>query len=274
MQTALVTGTSSGLGRGVAAQLHSLGWEVLGTVRDPSASAGLAFDTVQLDVTDDDGVAELGERIMSKWGHLDVLVNNAGRLLNGPIEELRPSELREQLNVNVVGAAALTRALLPALRAAGGTVIQVSSIAGQIGFSLFGAYNAAKFALEGLSEALSAEVNDQGVRVVLIEPSAFRTAISSKGAFVGDRGATGHYAEGWREQDEWHEWLNTEASPDAGACVDAIVAAATRGDVPMRVAVGERTADRIREHARLVLAQMDESELFLRSAAQGAPPRD
>ena len=265
MPCALVTGTSSGLGRSVAERLVDLDWQVIGTVRDTSVADELPFETVALDVTDEQAVTSLGHTVMSRWGQLDALVNNAGALLNGPVEELRAHELVRQLDVNVVGAASLTRAMLPALRAAQGAVIQVSSVAGQIGYSLFGAYNASKFALEGLSEALAREVDSQGVRVVLIEPSEFRTSISSKGAYVADRGSSGVYVDAWREQDEWTDWMRSDSAPDPAACVDAIVGAVVRHDAPQRIAVGDQTAEAVREHAREVIAQMDASEAFLRS---------
>ena len=265
MPHVVVTGTSSGLGRGVAEALLALGWEVLGTVRDPSTATALPFETVTLDVTDAEAVAAFGLKVQDRWGSLDALVNNAGHLLNGPVEELSADELRHQLDVNVVGASIVTRAMLPCLREVQGAVIQVSSIAGQMGFSLFGAYNASKFGLEGLSEALADEVADFGVRVVLIEPTAFRTEIAAKGAYVEDRGASGHYRQEWQDQDEWTEWMRTDDPPDAQACVEAIVGAVIRTDAPARIAVGESTAQRIREHAREVIAQMVASEAFLRS---------
>ena len=265
MPRVLITGTSSGLGRGVAQGLLERGWDVLGTVRDTAKSAAVPFETVALDVTDEDAVSLLGREILSRWGRLDALVNNAGHLINGPVEELRAEELLRQLDVNIVGAASLTRAMLPALRAGRGVVVQVSSVAGQIGYPLFGAYNASKFGLEGLTEALAEEVAAQGVRVVLVEPSEFRTDISSKGAYVADRGASGVYTEQWREQDEWTDWMRSDSAPDPVACIDAIVGAVVREDAPMRIAVGDGTAGAVREHAREVIAQMDASEAFLRS---------
>ncbi|MCZ3389641.1 MAG: SDR family NAD(P)-dependent oxidoreductase [Actinomycetia bacterium] len=265
MPQVLITGTSSGLGRGVAVRLDALGWEVLGTVRDTSTAPELSFETVALDVTDEVAVAALGREVLSRWGRLDALVNNAGHLLYGPVEELGANELRRQLDVNVVGAAAVTRAMLPALRAGRGAVVQVSSVAGQVGYPLFSAYCASKFGLEGLSEALAQEVVAQGIRVVLVEPSEFRTDISSKGSAIADRGASAVYADQWQEQDEWTEWMRSDAAPDAAVCVDAIVGAVTRSDAPPRIAVGEQTAEAVRQHARAIIAQMDASEAFLRS---------
>jgi len=263
MPCAVVTGASSGLGHGVAERLVELGWDVIGTVRDPSRVRDVTFETVTLDVTDFGAVEELGSHVRKVWGRLDALVNNAGLLVNGPVEELAAEELRRQLDVNVVGPSALTRAMLPMLREARGVVVQVSSVAGQIGFPLMGAYNASKFALEGLSEALARETSDQGVRVVLVEPSSFRTEIAREGSLVADRGSSGHYIDAWREHDEWVAWMRSDEAPDASTCVHAIVAAVTRADAPTRVAVGEHTASDIRRHALEVIAQVDESADFL-----------
>lgn len=261
-RTALVTGTSSGLGRGVAERLVALGWDVLGTVRGDGA--GLPFDTVRCDVTDDDAVARLGQQVLERWGRLDALVNNAGVALTGPVEELAPPELRRHLDVNLVAPLALARACLPALRAAGGVIVQVSSVAGYSGSELFSPYNASKFGLEGASEALAAEVSGQGVRVVLVEPGPFRTEIGPKGTQVAAKGSTGLYESEWRETDDWLEW-HASASPDADACISAIVGAVTRPDAPFRIPVGEGIADELRRKGEEMVAQADVAEEFLRS---------
>jgi NAD(P)-dependent dehydrogenase (short-subunit alcohol dehydrogenase family) len=262
MRTAIVTGTSSGLGRGVAERLVDLGWEVLGTVR--GEVSGLPFETVRCDVTDDDAVARLGREVMERWGRLDALVNNAGVSLTGPVEELAPGELRRHLDVNLVGPLALVRACLPALRAARGVVVQVTSVSGYSGSEMFSAYNASKFGLEGASEALAIEIIDQGVRVVLVEPGPFRTEIGPKGTQVAAKGSVELYEKAWRETDEWIAWHTTE-SPDADACINAIVGAVTRPDAPFRIPVGEGIADELRQKGKQMIKQAAASEAFLES---------
>jgi len=261
-RTAIVTGTSSGLGRGVAERLASLGWDVLGTVRDDGA--GLPFETVRCDVTDDDAVARLGQLVLERWGRLDALVNNAGVSLTGPVEELAPEELRRHLDVNLIAPLALVRACLPALRAALGVVVQVSSVSGYSASELFAAYSASKFGLEGASEALAIEVAGQGVRIVLVEPGAFRTEIGPKGSQAAAKGSTGLYETFWRETDEWLDW-HASASPDADRCIAAIVAAATRPDAPFRIPVGTGIADELRRKGEEMMAQADAAEAFLDS---------
>jgi NAD(P)-dependent dehydrogenase (short-subunit alcohol dehydrogenase family) len=261
-RTALVTGTSSGLGRGTAERLVSLGWDVLGTVRSPTDD--VSFETVQLDVTDDAAVEALGRTIVDRWGRLDALVNNAGYALLGPVEELSAPEILDQLHVNTVAPMQLARACLPALRAAEGVVVQVSSVSGYSASPLFGAYNASKFGLEGASEALAREVQPHGVRVVLVEPGPFRTPITQgRRTRAAAHRSTGLYEEAWQGVEQWTAWHYAE-SPDASVAVDAIVAAATRPDAPFRVPVGEGIGDRLRERGEQLVAQAAEAEAFLR----------
>lgn len=260
-RTALVTGTSSGLGRGTAERLVSLGWDVIGTVRSPVDD--VSFETVHLDVTDDAAVEALGRTIVDRWGRLDALVNNAGYGLLGPIEELTAAELLDQLHVNTVAPLWLTRACLPALRAAAGVVVQVSSVSGYSPSPLFGAYNASKFGLEGASEALAQEVQPQGVRVVLVEPGPFRTNITqARHGRVAAAQSTGLYDEGWAGVEQWAAWHYTE-SPDMSVAVDAIVAAATRPDAPFRVPVGDGIVERLRQRGERLLAEAAEADAFL-----------
>ena len=264
MPSALITGAASGLGRGVAEQLTALGWDVLGTVLEESHGVGLGFETIVVDVTDDAAVADLRALVGARWGGLDALVNCAGIAMSGPWEELTPAELRRQLDVNLVGAMAVTGACLPALRAAQGVVVQVSSVSGQAGDPLMGPYNASKFGLEGASEALRAEMRPFGVRVVIVEPGPFRTAIAHASPQAAAKDATGVYAEGWRGVDEWLSW-HQEASADPRQCVDAIVGAVTRPDAPVRIPVGEGIADVVRRHAAKLIASADAAEEFLRT---------
>lgn len=207
--TALVTGTSSGLGRRTAERLTEAGWRVLGTLREEVP--GLPFETVRCDVTDDHAVQALGREVLERWGRLDALVNNAGAALVGPVEELTPDEMRWQLDVNLVAPLALVRACLPALRPAGGVVVQVSSVSGVVSDGLFSMYNASKRGLEGASEALAQEVAPHGVRVVIVEPGAFNTGIASRGRQAAARGTTGLYAAGWQDLDAWRSWHGSEA---------------------------------------------------------------
>ena len=245
MPSAVITGTSSGFGRAVAQRLHDLGWDVLGTVLSDAEAEGLPWATALIDVTDDAAVETLRDLV---GGSLDALVNNAGIAMAGPWEELTSRELRRILDVNVVGAMAVTRACLPALRAARGVVVNLSSVSGQAGDPLMGPYNASKFALEGASEALRAELKPHGVRVHLVEPGPFRTPISQAIQTAEHRGSSDAYAEAWDGVDHWLDWHGT-SSADPQRCVDAIVGAVLRDDAPFRIPVGDGISDVVRRHA-------------------------
>jgi NAD(P)-dependent dehydrogenase (short-subunit alcohol dehydrogenase family) len=180
---ALVTGASTGIGRACALHLAGLGFHVLAGVRDP-ADAPDGLEPLRLDVTSEADVAAAAERV---GGELRVLVNNAGIAVNGPIEVLPVEEWRRQFEVNLIGQVAITRALLPALVRARGSVVNMSSISGRVASPVIGPYAASKFALEAFNDSLRREVAGLGVRVVCIEPGAIATPVWGKSAAAGDR---------------------------------------------------------------------------------------
>lgn len=181
MKSVLVTGAGRGIGRATALRLAASGWHVHAGVRKiedgdalvaaADGSSGL-ITPLQLDITDDDAVAALSAKFA---GGLDGLVNNAGIVIDGPVESLTPERLRQQFDVNVIGTVGVTRALLPALRLHRGRVVFVSSVSGRISTPWTGAYNASKFAVEGFADALRLEVRPWKIRVSLIEPANTQT---------------------------------------------------------------------------------------------------
>jgi len=170
----LVTGASAGIGLATVRAFAAAGWRVLAGSRSPhEVNAATGVRAIGLDPCSADERRALVELLARDYGgRLDCLVNNAGYAQSGPIELLDEAAWREQLAVNVMAPALLAAALLPALRAAGGCVINLSSVLGRTGFAWQGAYCASKFALEGWSEALMLETQGQGIRVHLIEPGA------------------------------------------------------------------------------------------------------
>ncbi|CAB4586849.1 unannotated protein [freshwater metagenome] len=264
MPNALITGTSTGLGRGVAARLHDLGWDVIGTVRDLSHGKGVPWACELADITSPTDLLRLGQLVEDRWGKLDALINNAGVCQIGPWEELSDDEITHQLNVNVIGAMNLVRQTLPMLRESAGVIVQISSDSGQIAEAMFGAYNASKFALEGASEALSEEVASDGVRVVVVEPGNFRTEIARHSPQAKGKNSTQRYTVRWNKIDEWLTWHGSE-SPDPEKCVEAIIAAVTNRNTPFRLAVGEGVSESIRQRAKRIMSQMDDSDDFLNS---------
>ena len=178
-KTALVTGASSGMGKSIAKRLIQDGYQVYVAARSVDKMADLAklgAQTLRMDVSKDEDMVAGVETILSQTGGVDVLVNNAGFGLYGPVEEIGIDEARYQFEVNVFGAARLTQLLLPAMRARrSGHIINITSMGGKI-YSVLGAwYHATKHALEGWSDCLRLEVKDFGIKVVIIEPGVIET---------------------------------------------------------------------------------------------------
>ena len=173
-----ITGVSTGFGRTLARQVVVRGDTVVGTVRRHEQIAELAAEgiaAVVLDVTDGARIAPAIAEAIAIQGGIDILVNNAGYGLMGAIEAFDEGQIRAVMETNFFGALNVTRAALPDLRAHGGAIIFISSMAGVVGIGGAGAYCASKFALEGLAESLAEELAPFGVRVLIVEPSSFRT---------------------------------------------------------------------------------------------------
>jgi NAD(P)-dependent dehydrogenase (short-subunit alcohol dehydrogenase family) len=177
-----ITGASRGLGRSFAEAALEAGDRVAATARDTSALEQLVAEhddailPVSLDVTDREAAIAAVRRAHDHFGRLDVVVNNAGYGVSGAVEEVSEEQTRQQIEVNVFGALWVTQAALPLLRAQrSGWIVQVSSIGGLAAFPLTGIYHASKWALEGFSESLRQEVEPFGIRVLMVEPSGFRT---------------------------------------------------------------------------------------------------
>lgn len=173
MRSVLITGAGRGIGRATALHLAATGWKVYAGVRKAAdgealaAEAGDAMVPVQLDVTDDEQIAALDAVLPVK---LDALINNAGIVVDGPVEALTRERLREQFEVNVDGQIAVTRAVLPRLRESQGRIVFLSSVSGRVTTPWTGAYNASKFAIEALADALRMELRPWKISVSLIEP--------------------------------------------------------------------------------------------------------
>ena len=177
-----VTGCSSGFGREVARAVLARGWRIVVTARDASQLAELAAGggeralALELDVTRPAQVAEAVAAAERRFGAVDVLVNNAGYGYQSSVEEGEEDEIRRQFDVNVFGLYAVTRAVLPGMRARRrGHVISITSVAGLVGFAGSGYYAASKHAVEGWSDALRAECAPLGIAVTCVEPGPFRT---------------------------------------------------------------------------------------------------
>lgn len=256
----LITGASRGLGRAFARAALEAGDRVVATARRPDALDELVAAhperavALPLDVTDRSAVFTAVERANAAFGQLDVVVNNAGYGLLGAVEEITEAEARAQLETNVFGALWVTQAALPFLRARrSGHIVQISSTGGVGSMPTFGLYNASKWALEGFSEALAAEVAPFGIRVTIAELGGFATDWSwSSMRFTAPLPAY----DGLRESlfgsarvpwDMSQQASDTSADPAVAA--SALVAHVRRDDGPLRVLIGDDAP----EHVRMAL---------------------
>ncbi len=174
----LITGASTGIGKACAQYLAARGFRVYGTSRRAAESPALsgAFHMVRMDVTDSASVARCVAAVAEREGRIDVLVNNAGAAMVGPIEDIPIDDAETNVRTNCLGALRVCQAVIPLMRAqGGGRIINISSVGGVIGLPFQGIYSAGKFALEGMSEALRIEVRRFGIGVSLIEPGDVRT---------------------------------------------------------------------------------------------------
>jgi short-subunit dehydrogenase len=238
-QVALVTGTSSGMGLHAAVELARRGVSVVATMRDVSRSdrldaaaseAGVELDVRALDVTDHGAARACVDGVLADHGRLDVLVNNAGRGAVGTAEQLGLDEIRDQLEVNYLGPVALTKLVLPTMRAAGsGRVLTVTSVGGAVGQPFADAYCGAKFAVEGFMQSLSTVMLAHGVWVSVIEPAAVASDFVSNVARpagvsgAADAGAAG--ASGAAAADPYAAQLEAYLGRTAGAFAAAQSAA-------------------------------------------------
>src|SRR5512140_1978831 len=171
----LVTGASSGIGEAIAARLAKDGHQVFGTSRKGGASRN-GVEMLNLDVRSDASVESCVDGLLRKAGRIDALVNNAGYLLSGAIEEATMEEAKAQLETNFFGVVRMVKAVLPAMRQArSGHIVTISSLAGLVPVPFWGFYNASKFAVEGYMETLRHELKPFGIRVAMVEPGAIHT---------------------------------------------------------------------------------------------------
>ena len=259
MTTWFITGASSGFGQAFATYALSRGYNVVATardsakitVRDPERVLPLSLDV------DKSGDAERAlDAAVKRFGGIDVVINNAGFGIVGAVEETPDNELRALMETNFFGAVAVIRAALPILRSQRqGAIVNISSIGGQLSFAGFGAYSAAKFALEGMSEALAQEVAPFGIKVLIVEPGNFRTNLLGSGtrampAMEAYRATVG----GTRE------FVTSTHGTQAGDPLKAAAAidrALNAERTPLRLQLGQDAVAAVRAHAQTLLADLE-----------------
>lgn len=178
-KTVLITGVSSGLGRKTAEYLGSKGYQVFGTVRTINAPAD-NMKLVEMDITQPASIQKGIDTIIQLVPSIDILINNAGMGIAGPVEDSSAEELALQMNTNFSGTVHVIQAVLPLMRkAGGGTIINISSIGGLMGLPFQSIYSASKFAIEGLSEGLRMELKPYHIKIIVIEPGDFKTSFTA-----------------------------------------------------------------------------------------------
>lgn len=240
METVLITGANSGIGRATALRLAAAGYRVHAAMRDPSRAekllalagqAGCEVRTLQLDVTDAGSVRGAAERLLAQAGHVDVLINNAGIGWNATVEDVDVEAAKVVFETNYWGAIRCVQALLPSMRERGsGHIVNVSSIAGRIAALAQTVYASSKWALECLSENLAQEVAPFGIRVSVVEPGVARTAILPKN--VGHPEPTA-YAAAYRRMLQFYQ-KGIEAAVPADAVADTILEVVRDPRAPFR----------------------------------------
>ena len=257
----LVTGASTGFGRELVEYLLGQGARVVATARKVEALQDLGTRypehvlVAAMDVTDQAQVDEAVSAAEKRFGRVDVLVNNTGYGMVGAVEESAEAEFRPMFEANVFGLIRVTQAVLPGMRRQGsGHIVNVSSIGGLVATPGFGMYNATKFAVEGLSEALAQEVGPLGIRVTIVEPGPFRTKFLGKAGGEAERrisdydGTAGKMRVYFTEQDG-------KQAGDPQKAVEAMVKAVEAEHPPLHLLLGGSTIPRVK--AKIEALQKD-----------------
>jgi len=273
-----ITGCSTGLGRALATHVLERGWRAAVTAREPGSVAdlvdahGARAIALPLDVTDPEQVSDAVRCAEEVFGRIDVLVNNAGYGYLAAIEEGEDAEVRALFEANVFGAVAVTKAVLPGMRTRRrGHVVTVSSLGGLAAFAATGYYHATKFALEGLSESLAAEVAPLGIGVTIVEPGAFRTNWSGPSMKQSAVRIDDYADTAGTRRDATLATYGTQPGDPARAA-EAIVAALEADAPPLRLVLGTAALQVARGKLAALQRGFDEWEHLSRSTEIAASP--
>ncbi len=249
----LITGCSSGFGRHLAEAVLARGDRAVVTARHTEALEDLVSaypdlaEAKALDLTRQESIAPFARAVERSLGGVDVLVNNAGFGVLGAVEEVTPEEYRPMFETNFFGTAELTRALLPGMREQrSGHVVNISSIAGVITRGAYGFYAATKFALEGLSEALAAELAPLGIHVTLVEPGPYRTDFAGRSLRLAER-VIDDYADTAGASRSAIAQRNGRQTGDPARAAQVILQAVDAEQPPLRLPLGGFAHQRVRE---------------------------
>ena len=247
----LITGASTGLGRVLAEQVLAAGGSVVATARKPEQLAllhekfGQRALALALDVTSQDSVEDAIAASVEHFGRVDVLVNNAGYGLVGAIEEASDEDVRGEFETNVFGLLRVTRAVLPGMRAQGsGCIVNLSSIGGLIATPGLGYYNATKFAVEAISEALAGEVGPLGIHVITVEPGPFRTDFLGRSGVISETRISDYDASAGNARKYFTE-NDGKQKGDPQRAAEAMIAAVAAAEPPRHLLLGRSAWERM-----------------------------
>ncbi len=277
-RTWLITGSTRGLGRELAIAALDHGDNVVATARRPEQLGALARSygahvrTAALDVTDPAAARAAVQVAADEFGSLDVVVNNAGYAISAAIEEMTAEDFRAQLETNLFGVVNVTKAALPLLHSQrSGHIIQFSSIGGRVGGTPgMGAYQTAKFAVEGFSEVLNAEVKPLGINVTIIEPGGFRTDWG--GSSMGTVPVGCDYEPTVGQMNRFRESTVATWAGDPKRAAQIIVDLAGLDDPPLRLLLGAGAVESAANSSRARAAEAERWSAVSRSADFGAVP--
>ncbi len=268
----LITGCSTGFGRELATILIGRSYRVAATARDPAKIADLVAGheasalALTLDVDRPAEIAAVVDRTKRTFGRIDVLVNNAGYGYLSAVEEGEDEEIRAMFETNVFGLAAITRAVLPVMRAQkSGAIVNISSQGGFIGFPGTGYYNATKFAVEGLSEALAKEVAPFGIKVLIVEPGPFRTDWAGRSLKAPKRPIEA-YAETAVARRKAIQGYSGAQPGDPVRAAEAIIATVEQEKPPLRLPLGGIAFEGMRAEIEAVRNEIASVEAIARGA--------
>ncbi|WP_298092284.1 oxidoreductase [uncultured Sphingomonas sp.] len=257
-----ITGCSTGFGRALAERVLARGQRVVATARDRARVADLAGDdetllALDLDVTDAGQIAAAVDAAMARFGRIDVLVNNAGYGYQAAIEEGVEAEIRAQFDANVFGLFALTRAVLPVMRAASrGHILNITSVAGLAGFPASGYYAASKHAVEGWSDSLAAELAPLGLHVTCVEPGPFRTDCAGR-SLRQTPNRIAAYADTAGARMKSTSDISGNQAGDPVRAADAMIALTERDDPPRHLVLGRWGHDAVVQRLRERLTEIE-----------------
>ena len=259
----LITGCSTGFGRALVELVLARGWRVVATARGADRVADLVAAApdralaVDLDVTDSVQVTAAVDAATERFGRVDVLVNNAGYGYQTSIEEGDEAEIRAQFDANVFGLFAMTRAVLPGMRARrGGAIVNVTSVAGLVGFPASGYYAASKHAVEGFSDSLAAEVAPLGISVTCIEPGPFRTDWAGR-SLKQTESTIPDYADTAAARMAQTSGYSGQQPGDPVRAAEAMIDAVARDHPPRHFVLGKFGIDAVTERLRARLNEIE-----------------